>query len=74
MRKLVRVNDLPVTVVGVVAPEFTGIQQSNGEAPDVGLPLTFEPQLRGEAGPAQSRSTSTSSLLTLRSSLSDDAN
>jgi predicted permease len=43
--KTIRVNDVVVTVVGVIAPEFTGIQQSVGELADVLLPLSLEPQL-----------------------------
>jgi predicted permease len=40
-----RVNNVPVTIVGVLAPEFTGVQQAVGEAPDVSLPLALEPQV-----------------------------
>ena len=49
--KTIRVNDVIVTVVGVIAPEFTGIQQPVSELPDIGLPLSLEPQLNtfGEA-------------------------
>ena len=49
--KTIRVNDVVVTVVGVIAPEFTGIQQPVSELPDIGLPLSLEPQLNtfGEA-------------------------
>ena len=43
--KTIRVNNVLVTVVGVIAPEFTGIQQPIAELPDVGLPLSLEPQL-----------------------------
>ena len=43
--KTIRVNNVVVTVVGVIAPEFTGIQQPIAELPDVGLPLSLEPQL-----------------------------
>ena len=38
-------NNVVVTVIGVIAPEFTGIQQPIAELPDVGLPLSLEPQL-----------------------------
>ena len=40
----VRINNIPITIVGVLSPEFTGIQQAVGEAPDVSLPLALEPQ------------------------------
>jgi predicted permease len=43
--KTVRVNDVLVTIVGVLAPEFTGVQQPVAELPDIGLPLSLEPQL-----------------------------
>jgi predicted permease len=43
--RTIRVNDVVVTVVGVIAPEFTGIQAPVGELPDIGLPLALEPQL-----------------------------
>jgi predicted permease len=43
--KTIRVNNVLVTVIGVIAPEFTGIQQTIGELPDIGLPLSLEPQL-----------------------------
>ncbi len=43
--KTIRVNGVVVTVVGVIAPEFTGIQQPVGELADVAFPLSLEPQL-----------------------------
>jgi predicted permease len=43
--KTIRVNDVIVTIVGVLAPEFTGVQQPVSELPDIGLPLSLEPQL-----------------------------
>jgi predicted permease len=43
--KTIRVNNVLVTVVGILDPNFTGIQQTAGELPDVGLPLALEPQL-----------------------------
>jgi predicted permease len=43
--KTIRVNDVVVTIVGVISPEFTGIQQPVSELPDIGLPLSLEPQL-----------------------------
>jgi len=41
----VRVNNVPVTIVGVLPPDFTGVQQPLAEAPDISLPLALEPQL-----------------------------
>jgi len=43
--KTIRVNNVVVTVIGVTSPEFTGIQQPVSEPPDIGLPLSLEPQL-----------------------------
>ena len=43
--KTVRVNNVPVTIVGVIAPEFTGVQQPVAEPPDITLPLALDPQL-----------------------------
>jgi predicted permease len=43
--RTVKMNDVLVTIVGVLPPEFTGIQQPIAEAPDVSLPLALEPQL-----------------------------
>ena len=42
---VIRVNNVPVTIVGVLSPEFTGIDQAVSEAPDVSLPLALEPQI-----------------------------
>jgi predicted permease len=41
----VRVNNVAVTIVGVLPPDFTGVQQPVGEAPDIALPLALDPQL-----------------------------
>ena len=35
----VRINNAPVTIVGVSAPEYTGIQRLGGPAPEVTVPL-----------------------------------
>jgi predicted permease len=43
--KTVRVNSVPVTVVGVTSPEFTGVQRPAGEPPDISLPLALDAQL-----------------------------
>ena len=51
--KVVRVNNVPVTIVGVLPPDFTGVQQPMAEAPDVSMPLSLEPQLETFPGPPQ---------------------
>jgi predicted permease len=43
--RTLKVNNVLVTVVGVLSPEFTGIQQPVGEPPDISLPLALDSQL-----------------------------
>jgi predicted permease len=43
--KVVRINNVAVTIVGVIQPEFTGVQQAMADAPDVSLPLALDTQL-----------------------------
>src|SRR5438876_782566 len=38
------VNNIPVTIVGVLPPGFNGVEQAVGDAPDVSLPLGLEPR------------------------------
>ena len=40
---VVRVNNTPVTIVGVLPPEFTGVQQAIDEAPDISMPIALQP-------------------------------
>ena len=42
---LVRVNNAPVTIVGVLPPEFTGVQRAVDESPDISMPMALEPQV-----------------------------
>jgi predicted permease len=49
--KLIRINDVPVTIVGVLPLSFTGIQQAVADPPDVAVPLALDARL--SAGPAQ---------------------
>jgi predicted permease len=51
--KVVRVSNVQVTIVGVLPPDFTGVQQPMAEAPDITVPLALEPQLETTAGPSQ---------------------
>ncbi|HEY2433251.1 MAG TPA: ABC transporter permease [Vicinamibacterales bacterium] len=51
--KVIRVNNVPVTIVGILPPDFTGVQQPLAEAPDLSLPLALEPQLETFAGNSQ---------------------
>jgi predicted permease len=40
-----RVNDAPVTIVGVLPLGFTGVERAVDEAPDVSMPLALEPRV-----------------------------
>jgi predicted permease len=43
--RTIRVNNVIAPIVGVIAANFTGIQQPLAKPPDIGLPLSLEPQL-----------------------------
>ncbi len=43
--RTVRVNNVVLTIVGVIEPDFTGIQQPLSELPDISLPLALDPQI-----------------------------
>jgi predicted permease len=44
--RTIRVNNVIVTIVGVLPPDFTGVQLAVvTEPPDIGLPLALDPQL-----------------------------
>jgi predicted permease len=43
--KTVRVNNVLVTIVGVLSPQFTGVQQPVAEAPEIAVPLALDPQI-----------------------------
>ena len=43
--KIVRINNVPVTIIGVLPAAFTGVQQAVGEPPDVAVPLALDAQL-----------------------------
>ena len=49
--RTVRVNNVAVTIVGVIAPEFTGVQRPVDDPPDISLPLALEPQLNAFGEP-----------------------
>ena len=48
--KVIKVNNVPVTIVGVIAPGFSGIQQPVANPPDISLPLALDPQLSTNTG------------------------
>lgn len=41
--KVIKVNNVPVTIVGVLPPDFTGVQSPSADAPDVSVPLALLP-------------------------------
>lgn len=43
--KTVKANDVLLTIVGVLPPDFTGVQQPITEPPDITLPLALYPQI-----------------------------
>ena len=43
--RTIRANNVVVTVIGVIAPEFTGVQQPLAELPDISFPLALDSQL-----------------------------
>ena len=46
--KTIIVNTVPITIVGVLEPGYTGIQQSIQPAPDMTFPIAIESRLTGE--------------------------
>ena len=48
--RTITVSNVPVTIVGVIAPEFTGVQQLAAEPPDVSMPLALDTQLNTSPG------------------------
>ena len=43
--RTVRMNNAPVTIVGVTAPSFTGVLRLGSQAPEVTFPLALDPRL-----------------------------
>ena len=52
--RVVKVNNVLVTIVGVLPFEFTGIQQPVAELPEISVPLSLEAQLNTAPGPSRS--------------------
>jgi predicted permease len=53
--KTIRVNNILMTIVGVLPPEFTGVQQPVADPPEISLPLALDPQLSTGAPAGQPR-------------------
>jgi predicted permease len=43
--KTIKINGVPVTVVGVLPADFTGVQKPIDEAPEISVPIALQPQL-----------------------------
>jgi predicted permease len=43
--KTVRINNVLVTIVGILPTDFTGVQQPDADPPDISIPLSLDPQL-----------------------------
>ena len=50
--KTIKINGVQVTIVGVLRPEFTGVQQPVAELQDISVPLALLPQLEITPAPA----------------------
>jgi predicted permease len=51
----IRVNDIPVTIVGVLPAEFVGTDRPTGLPRDLWLPITFDARNRSRAGMQETR-------------------
>lgn len=49
--KVVQFNNVPVTIVGVISPEFIDVQQAVREGPDIAVPLALDAQLTNNGPP-----------------------
>jgi predicted permease len=49
--KSIKINNALVTIVGVLPPEFTGVQQPSDQGSDISVPMSLDPQLNSESGP-----------------------
>ena len=43
--KTIKINGVLVTIVGVLPPDFTGVQKPIDEAPEISVPIALLPQL-----------------------------
>jgi predicted permease len=53
--KTIRVNNVLLTIVGVLPPEFTGVQQPVADPPEISVPLALDTQLSTGAPAGQPR-------------------
>ena len=50
--KVVRFNNVPVTIVGVISPELRDVQRAGSEGSDIAVPLALDSQLGHNAPPS----------------------
>jgi len=43
--KVVRFNNVPITIVGVITPDLVGVQQVFADGPDIAVPMALDAQL-----------------------------
>ncbi len=51
--KVVNVNDIPVTIVGVLPPQFTGVQRAVATPADISFPLALDGRINAQAADAK---------------------
>src|SRR5262249_53017081 len=49
--KVVRFNNVPITIVGVISPELVGVQQVFRDGPDIAVAMALQSQLSQPSGP-----------------------
>ena len=52
--KVIEVNKTPLTIVGVLSPEFTGVQRPVAAAPDVTFAVALDPRINRQPADAKS--------------------
>ena len=53
--KVVHVNDTPLTIVGVLAPQFTGVQRAVAAGSDIYFPLSLDSRINAQAADPKSK-------------------
>lgn len=59
--KVISANDVLITIVGVTAPAFTGVQRAVADASDLTLPLALDPQINPNEAVGSARLSSATS-------------
>ena len=53
--RVVPMNNVQVTIVGITPAEFTGLQRLSAAAPDITVPLSMDPQINAQSNLTQQR-------------------